>query len=137
MKYFIASSWTNMKQVQPLTENLSALGHEVFHTVPDERNFVPAKELPRPAKIFEDISGWQKNPELRKLFEEQLTGIQNSDVVILLLPAGRSSHIAAGIGYGLGKHLVLIGELDRVKLNYFVFDEWHKTIEAYLASMKK
>ena len=57
-------------------------------------------------------------------------------LIILLLPAGKTSHIEAGIGYGLDKKMILIGEPE-TEPHYLIFDKWHKTIEEFLADLKK
>jgi hypothetical protein len=65
-----------------------------------------------------------------------MEGIAGCDIVVLLLPAGETSHIEAGIAYGLSKRLVLIGEPPVVKTHYLIFNEWHKTIEDYIRSLR-
>lgn len=136
MQYFIASRWENMKQVQYLTENLHALGHDIFAYVNDKRNFVPHRELERPAEVFKPGDDWQQRSSLREMFEKSMAGIASCDIFVLLLPAGETSHIEAGIAYGLSKKLVLIGEPPIVKTHYLIFGEWHKTIETYIASLR-
>jgi hypothetical protein len=136
MNYFIASRWENMKQVQYLTENLHALGHDIFSYVNDKRNFVPKKDLEQPAEVFKAGDDWQTRPALRAMFEKGMEGLANCDIAVLLLPAGETSHIEAGIAYGLAKKLVLIGEPPVVKTHYLIFSEWHKTIEDYIKSLR-
>lgn len=137
MKYFIASRWENMKQVQYLTENLHALGHEIFSYVDDRRNFVPKKELEQPTAVFQAGDDWRARPALQAMFEKDIDGLSSCDTVILLLPGGETSHIEAGIGYGLGKKLVLIGNPPVVKTHYLIFGEWHKTIEEYITALRE
>lgn len=136
MKYFIASRWENMKQVQYLTENLHSLGHDIFSYVNDQRNFVPKKALEQPPEVFTSGDDWRTRPTLRSMFDKSMEGIAACDVTVLLLPAGESSHIEAGIAYGLGKKMVLIGEPPVVKTHYLIFGEWHKTIEDYITSLR-
>ena len=127
-----------MKAVQLLTENLQELGHEVFSYVSDQRNFVPQDEMDEERlALFNNSDNWRKRDELKKLFDKDLGGLTQSDICVLLLPSGKGAHIQAGIGYGFNKHMVLIGELKSVEVHYMVFDEWHKTIEDYLKSLKK
>jgi len=133
MKFYIASRWSNMKHVQLLTENLRALGHNVFPLVSDERNFVSGSELNRPAL---PVEGWQSNQKLREIYEHDLRGIEESDTIILLLPAGKSSHIQAGIGFGLGKNVVLIGQPESAESHYLIFNKVYATIEEYVASLR-
>lgn len=134
MQYFIASSWTNMKQVQYLTENLTSLGHSVFSYVADERNFVPEKEI-KEAQPFQQTA-WQQDQKLRQIFEHTLEGIRSADTVILLLPAGNNSHMQTGTAYGLGKHLIVIGDPKTAEPFYLAADETYPTIEAYIALLK-
>jgi hypothetical protein len=136
MNYFIASRWENMKQVQYLTENLHALGHDIFSYVDDKRNFVSKKELEQPADVFKLGDDWRTRPALKTMFEKDTEGLANCDVMILLLPAGETSHIEAGIAYGLGKKLVLIGEPPVVKTHYLIFNDWYKTIEEYITALR-
>lgn len=135
MRYFIASRWANMKQVQILTENIAAHNNEVFSFVKDPRNFVPKEELKQVPDALKDLKNWRTNSELRDLYETELEGLRESDVFILLLPAGESSHIQAGIAFGLGKKTILIGKPEAVKTHYLIFDEHYASIDEYIASL--
>lgn len=137
MRYFIASRWENMKQVQYLTENLHSLGHEIFSYVSDSRNFVSQKELAQPKESFAQGDNWRTRPALKGIFEHDMGGLTGCDTFILLLPAGESSHIQAGIAYALGKHTVLIGEPAQTKSHYLIFSEWHKSIEEYITALRQ
>lgn len=135
MRYFIASRWENMKQVQVLTENLMSHGHEVFSYVKDPRNFVSKEELKNTPAALKDLENWKNNEELRSIYERELEGLRESDILILLLPAGESSHIQAGIAFGLGKKTILIGEPKQVKTHYLIFDEHYPSLESYIATL--
>jgi len=126
-----------MKQVQVLTENLQALGHEVFSYVGDTRNFVLKTELDKSPDSFNPGDDWQSRDQLKKMFDHNMIGIVESSVVIMLFPAGHTSHIEAGIGYGLNKKLILIGEVENVEPHYLIFSEWYKTIDDFIASLTK
>jgi hypothetical protein len=54
--------------------------------------------------------------------------------VILLLPAGTSAHIEAGIAFGLKKKLILIGIPEKPETLYFIFDEYYDTADDFLQS---
>jgi hypothetical protein len=134
MKYYIASRFANMKNVQRLTENLRALGHTVFPLVSDERNFVPGKELEKPQMV--SGADWRNSKELKAIYDHDLQGLEESEIIIMLLPAGKSSHIQAGIAFGFGKKLILIGTPEVSESQYFIFDEAFPTIEDYLTSLR-
>jgi hypothetical protein len=126
MKFFIASSRANSKQIKNLEDNLISMGHSPFSffNEGDESLFAPGPD-------------WSKRKELKKIFESDLTKLEEADRVILLLPAGKSSHLCAGIAYGFGKHLTLIGQPEILESPYFVFDEDFKNIEEFMSSLKK
>jgi len=86
-------------------------------------------------KKFESTKKWQKDQRVRKIFEKDLEGLKNSQILILLLPAGKSAHIEAGIAYGLGKKCILIGDQKKAESHYLIFDEFYPTIEAFLKSL--
>ncbi|MCK5490384.1 MAG: hypothetical protein KAI67_00935, partial [Candidatus Pacebacteria bacterium] len=69
------------------------------------------------------------------LFRKDLDGLKNAEKIILLLPAGTSAHIEAGIAYGLEKPLVLIGEPEKPESLYLIFQERYKTIEEFLKTV--
>lgn len=44
---------------------------------------------------------------LEKIGKEELAAVKNSDFIIVILPAGKGSHIELGIAIGLGKKIFL------------------------------
>ncbi|MDP3880899.1 MAG: hypothetical protein Q8Q32_01815 [bacterium] len=135
MKYFIASSWSNMKQVQLLTENLTALGHEVFSYVKDKRNFVPGEELIEEDKFKN--KDYKTDPEIKEIYEKDIEGLSEADVFIMVLPAGNSSHITAGIAFALNKKTILIGSPEKTETHYLIFNQQYNSIEDCVASIKE
>lgn len=123
-----------MKQVQLLTENLTALGHEVFSYVKDRRNFVPTQELAEEDKFKN--KDWKIDPEIKEIYEKDVEGLRESDVFIMVLPAGNSSHITAGIAFALNKKAVLIGNPEKVETHYLIFNEQYNSIAEYIAKIK-
>ena len=121
-----------MKKVQLLTENLGVLGHEVFSYVKDERNFVSAEDLEND-KGFEG-KDWKTAPEVRQAYEKDIEGLRSSDAFIMMLPAGNSSHIEAGIAFALGKKTILIGNPDDCETHYLIFEEHYENIEQCIAN---
>lgn len=52
-----------------------------------------------------------------------MEGERNSKNFLLVLPAGKSAHIEAGVAYGLGKKCYAIGECDVTDSLYLIFDK--------------
>lgn len=76
------------------------------------------------ADTFESLG--LESPSVRTIFEHDLSGEKNSDNFLLVLPAGKSAHIEAGIAYGLGKKCYAIGEYDVTDSLYLIFDKIFK-----------
>lgn len=51
---------------------------------------------------------------------------KNSDNFLMVLPAGKSGHIEAGVAYGLEKKCYAIGEFDATDSLYNIFEEIFK-----------
>lgn len=60
--------------------------------------------------------------EVQTIFQHDLEGEKKSKNFLLVLPAGKSAHIEAGIAYGLGKKCYAIGEYDVTDSLYLIFD---------------
>lgn len=76
------------------------------------------------ADTFESLE--LESPSVRTIFEHDLNGLKDSDNFLLVLPAGKSAHIEAGIAYGLGKKCYAIGEYDVTDSLYLIFDKIFK-----------
>ena len=63
-----------------------------------------------------------KSETVLKVFNEDLKNEKASKNFLLVLPAGKSGHIEAGIAYGLGKKCYAIGEYDATDSLYNVFE---------------
>ena len=57
------------------------------------------------------------------IFKHDMEGLKSSKNLLLVLPAGKSAHIEAGVSYGLGKKCYAIGEYDVTDSLYLIFDK--------------
>lgn len=64
-----------------------------------------------------------KSDIVLNIFNEDLEAEKNSNNFLLVLPAGKSGHIEAGVAYGLGKKCFAIGEYDSTDSLYNIFEE--------------
>lgn len=148
-RIYIASSWKNKYQ-QQLVEELRKRGHKVYDFKhPCGRNDVPVWESVsvtqnlRSAYVENRLKGGEfKRMLLDRLsverFKEHFSAMQDADTCILLLPAGRSSHIEAGHMNGMGKRVFVMDtskevtpELMYLALDdyFFDFDELYKAVD--------
>lgn len=92
MKFYIGSGLKNCKLVQSYSEILEASGWECTY---DWTKYIGGKVT------MKDLTQYAK-------LEQQ--GIADSDVVIILLPAGRGAHVELGMALALGKKVFLCAD---------------------------
>lgn len=88
-------------------------------------------------EIFESLD--LKSDIVLNMFNEDMEAEKNSNNFLLVLPAGKSGHIEAGVAYGLGKKCLAIGEYDATDSLYNIFDEIFlnmNELEEYLKNYK-
>ncbi|MFS0864365.1 nucleoside 2-deoxyribosyltransferase [Fredinandcohnia sp. 179-A 10B2 NHS] len=95
MKFYIASSLQNKEQVTYVSDKLKREGY--IHTYDWTKN--------------ENVSTLEKLREIGRLEKE---AVINSDIVIVLLPGGKGTHIELGIALGLEKKVYLYSPTDEI-----------------------
>ena len=73
------------------------------------------------ADTFEKLE--LQSDAVKTIFKNDLEGEKNSKNYLLVLPAGKSAHIEAGIAYGLGKKCYAIGEYEATDTLYNIFEK--------------
>lgn len=134
--YTVISKYRNKNQCELLVKKLQNLGKTCFNfcEVPADSNN-PEVNPEEQMKAFENVSDFYNDEYYQYVFKTDLDGLKNADIVIMLLPAGNSVHMEAGIAYGLGKPLILIGEPEKPESLYLIFKERYKTIEEFLQNI--
>ncbi len=109
MKIYIASSWKNEKLVKDWAKKLSSqpYNHQVdaFCDPSKGRHVFHFSEIGDPSEL--DAINFLADERSRRAFEEDKKWIDWADVVLLVLPAGKSSHLEAGYAVGSGKKLII------------------------------
>jgi hypothetical protein len=95
MKFYVASSFKHIQDVRYVSEQLKQKGY--IHTYDWTQN--------ERASNFED---------LKRIGNEEKLAVMDSDFAIILLPAGKGSHIEMGIALGLGKKIFLYSPNEEV-----------------------
>jgi hypothetical protein len=85
---------------------------------------------------FESIPAWREDPEVRRIFEQDMQGLKDSEKLVMLLPAGKSCHLEAGVAWGLGKECILIGEQKEAETLYLIFGAVYPTVDAFIAGLR-
>lgn len=99
MKFYIASSFKNIDMVRNVSEKLKNKGYIHIYDWTVNENVTTLEEL-------------------RVIGEKEKTAVIEADVVVVLLPAGKGSHIELGIAIGNGKKIYLYSpnkEIDNIE----------------------
>jgi hypothetical protein len=134
--YTILSKFRNKDTVDHLVEELRKKGKTCYNfcaTPADPNN--PDAHPEKQMKAFESVENFFDDGHFRRVFEEDLEGLKNAQKIIVLLPAGNSVHIEAGIAFGLRKPLVLIGKPEKPDSLYLIFEERYDTMGDFLKTV--
>ena len=133
MKFFIASPWRNKDAVRDLTGALVLRGHAVYSFLDSGANLATGSSVIEEFKKFHrSMVDWEDDPVVGRIFESEMRALGDSDAVILLEPAGDSSLTEAGIAYGMGKKVVLIGLVGHPEVVYRICGNRYPSVEAFL-----
>lgn len=136
MKFFVASPWRNREMVQKLTGELTARGYVAYSFLQSGVNLSTGQPVAEEIKTFgHALANWESDPNIKKVFDSELTGLKESDMVILLQPAGHSSLLEAGIGYGMGKKVVTIGLITQPEVFYLLCEKLYPDMDTFLADL--
>lgn len=138
MKFFIASPWRNKDIVKDMTVALTTRGHIVYSFLDNGANLVAGASVVEESEedFPNSISNWEDNPVVKQVFESDMQALKESDTVILLEPSGRSSLAEAGIAYGMGKKIVLIGRVAHPEIVvYCICGSRYASVEEFLSSL--
>lgn len=135
--YTIISRFRNKEQCEYLIEKLKEKGKTCYNFCempadPNNPDAHPEEQM----KYHESVKDFYNDPYFKHMFERDLNGLKNAEKVIMLLPAGKSAHVEAGIAFGIGKPLILIGEPEKPESLYLIFGERHKKIEEFLETIE-
>ena len=126
-KFFIAGRTRNKENILKICDIFQEMNISHYCFLKNETAHQEAKldsQDENIADVFESLE--LEDPSVRIIFEHDLNGEKNSDNFLLVLPAGKSAHIEAGIAYGLGKKCYAIGEYDVTDSLYLIFDKIFK-----------
>lgn len=93
MKFYIASRLENHALVTELAHHLKELGHE--HTYD--------------WTIHGSVAG-QGQSTMAQTAHNEVEGVRQADVVIVLMPGGRGTHVELGLGIAFGKSMYLVSQ---------------------------
>jgi len=145
VKIYVASSWRN--QTQPLVvERLRQEGHQVYDFRNPKQDSGPADDGFRWQYIDSNWEKWtigqfiaaMDHPLSQEAFEKDMSALMNAELLVLVMPCGRSAHLEMGYAVGSGIPAVILMSDDEPELMYKMasafahnLDELVQWIEGY------
>ena len=130
--FIIAGRTRNIPQILKVCDALDSIGKTYYCFAKNEESHKNAGfDLhSNPDQLADACEKADLNSHgIRTFFEDDLNGLKTADSIILVLPAGSSSHIEAGIAYDLGKKCYAIGSYEKTDSLYLIFDKIFKDID--------
>jgi hypothetical protein len=121
MKIYVASGFENKGNARKLMNKLESRGHIIT------RDWT-VHEFPEGASP-------STLDALRKVYgEEDIKGVFNCDMLVLLQPGADGSHTELGMAIGKSKRIVIIGEKERKNVFYYTsnIDYKFEDVESFL-----
>ena len=133
MKFFIASPWRNKVAVKELEDALILRGHAPWSFLDDGANLATGEGVMEEFKQFgQSMTNWKDDSMIGHIFASEMRNLKDCDALILLEPAGRSSLAEAGIAYGMGKRIILIGSVEHPEVVYLICERSYPNVAAFL-----
>ena len=122
MKFYIASKLENCEQVQNLAKALKEIGWE--HTYD---------------WTLHDLTKETDIETLKSIGQEEFDAVKKADIVVVLTPQGRGTHVELGIAVALNKTIYIYNDDDK----YFKVDDntsafyWLPNIKHFTGSIEE
>lgn len=137
--FFIAGRTRNKENILKICNEFDNLGVSYYCFLKNEQSHLEAglnlHDNPEDlAEKFENMS--LDSNAVQTIFNYDMDGEKNSKNLLLILPAGKSAHIEAGIAYGMGKKCYALGEYDVTDSLYLIFNKIFKDEKELIEFLK-
>jgi hypothetical protein len=124
--FFIAGRTRNRENILKICNIFDSLNISYYCFLKNEQSHIEAglDISDHPEELMKKFENMELNSEaVKTIFKYDIEAEQKSKNLLLVLPAGKSGHIEAGIAYGLGKKCYAIGEYEVTDSLYLIFDK--------------
>ncbi|MCL2766973.1 MAG: hypothetical protein FWD21_04745 [Peptococcaceae bacterium] len=122
--FYVAGRTRNAENIRRVVELIRKCGKTCYcflESSYDEDGFAHSGDPNELMNYFESLG--QNHPLVDKVFKRDIEAEKQSHNFLLVLPAGISGQAEAGIAYGLGKKLYLLGKIEKPETLYGIFDK--------------
>jgi len=130
--FFIAGRWRNYKEVKKILDTVRASGKTAYCFIENlyEDSKVEFKQDDSIESIMSKLESLPSDDDfIKHIFENDMLAEKESDNFLLVLPAGISGHVEAGVAYGLGKNCYAIGVPEKTETLYQIFNETFSSVD--------
>lgn len=124
-EFFIAGRARNKDNILEICDKFDKLNISYYCFLKNEDSYGSyaneSASTEEKQEVFESLG--LKSETVLRIFNEDMEAEKNSENFLLVLPAGKSGHIEAGVAYGMGKKCYAIGEFDATDSLYNIFEE--------------
>lgn len=122
--FFIAGRTRNKENILEICKILDSLKISYYCFLKNKESHAEAGLDLNDEKLADKFEKMDlKSNTVKTIFKYDMEGLKKSKNLLLVLPAGKSAHIEAGVAYGLGKKCYAIGEYDVTDSLYLIFDK--------------
>jgi hypothetical protein len=130
--FFVAGRWRNKGAIEEVVALIRSTGKSAHCFLEDTHGLDEASIESASTEILS-----QDDPLIRRIFDDDMQGLRDSETFLLVLPAGLAAHMELGVAYGMGKKCFAIGKLEKTETLYCMLekvfadmDELKKWLEA-------
>lgn len=124
-EFFIAGRTRNKENILKICDMFDEYHISYYCFLKNEKSFESFgkknQSIEEKQQEFEKLG--LKSETVLNIFNEDMEAEKKSKNLLLVLPAGKSGHIEAGVAYGLGKKCYAIGEYDTTDSLYNIFEK--------------
>lgn len=124
--FFIAGRTRNKEEIFRICDIFESLNISYYCFLKNDKSHKEAglDNHKNPEELMEEFETLSlKSKAVQTIFKADIEAEKKSKNLLLVLPAGKSAHIEAGIAYGLGKKCYAIGKYDVTDSLYLIFDK--------------
>lgn len=124
-EFFIAGRTRNKENILKICDIFDEYNITYYCFLKNEKSFESFgsknQNIEEKQQDFEKLN--LKSQVVLDIFNEDMEAEKLSKNLLLVLPAGKSGHIEAGVAYGLGKKCYAVGEYDVTDSLYNIFEQ--------------
>lgn len=124
--FFVAGRWRNYHEVKQVLDIIRSSGRTAYCFIENlyEGEKVTFRQSDDIEQIMQKLESLDMSDDfIDKVFNTDMEAQKKSENFILVLPAGISGHVEAGVAYGMGNKCYAIGSQEKTETLYKIFDK--------------